>query len=866
LYTVYHRRRLSSTFELFVYQPLSTAARDKPEFARGLRALGKSGRQQMRLAFVEYGGTGWLPGKWPTSMADPIYDRTTWAWGLFPVEFGAKVLLDLLRMTQKLIDVSDPPSPIEPIKRDHTSSRIWTDVDCKRFDDAASSLDPYSDAGKLSRFWTRGYREIDALEKRRALEQANNWRPGTEGLLQTLCRYANHELDLTRWDDELTCNYFPAMFAFLCDPPRTRFCAKRAYGIARIIRRVALFALAKAERALTNADLRVLEKDLAQRLRDLAQRFVVAAQVPDPPRGILRTLMQLEVIEFAFNDHEKLNNDTSIELVQISGNGDSPLGSKSNAKDKLLGLQLAHFGAFYKKSWRANDWLYGRLTGAENLVKVLLNPERLHRRFYTRRADAFTHIRDIALDSVPSTRLHTKLAEIWASEGYAVLINKELEFLDNANYALPDSLPYAARSITTRLHFGILAEELPELLGAIHQDQADGASFSGAGEAMLRDLGDDTRKALDDRLTTSAPDDNRRFNEIQISPEQAQLWLQRGLLAGETLREQAGSDMFTRTLAHTAATLQGTIASKAAHLGPISALFAAIKMPILGFYFVTRGLLGQSRTTAALNGGVLALGLALVLLQFFWTPDDLLVDMIPRSLVVFGWALLAYGSIVCMLRQPWTTILLAVVTLTLLAVYAHSYEHGGVAIAVAGFMLLIAFSVRVPPLQWLVGVVAIVFAAMWGSGWLASGLSAAPPNVDVLVFAAALLIALMLAVLQSSHIPVRIRAFTKRAWSMRSRTRIERFAFGMYLTVQMGYFRRARIASIDVADVRELTPAARRGLMQDDRIVAIDGHATQGMTIADFNRSIEPPHRPRQIRVLRTTSDGDRQQIDVTLP
>ena len=38
---------------------------------------------------------------------------------------------------------------------------------------------------------------------------------------------------------------------------------------------------------------------------------------------------------------------------------------------------MAHFGGFYKRSWRANDWLWGRLEGAARIVDVIVDPARL---------------------------------------------------------------------------------------------------------------------------------------------------------------------------------------------------------------------------------------------------------------------------------------------------------------------------------------------------------------------------------------------------------------------------------------------------------------------------------------------------------
>jgi hypothetical protein len=39
--------------------------------------------------------------------------------------------------------------------------------------------------------------------------------------------------------------------------------------------------------------------------------------------------------------------------------------------DKLAGVELAHFGAFLKRSWRANDWMWGRLDAAQRVVMLL---------------------------------------------------------------------------------------------------------------------------------------------------------------------------------------------------------------------------------------------------------------------------------------------------------------------------------------------------------------------------------------------------------------------------------------------------------------------------------------------------------------
>jgi len=67
-----------------------------------------------------------------------------------------------------------------------------------------------------------------------------------------------------------------------------------------------------------------------------------------------------------------------VELVQLSADTRTLLDlRRRTAASKLTGMQLQHFGAFYKSSWRANDWMWGRIDGSGWLVNLLLDPQRL---------------------------------------------------------------------------------------------------------------------------------------------------------------------------------------------------------------------------------------------------------------------------------------------------------------------------------------------------------------------------------------------------------------------------------------------------------------------------------------------------------
>jgi patatin-related protein len=60
-----------------------------------------------------------------------------------------------------------------------------------------------------------------------------------------------------------------------------------------------------------------------------------------------------------------------LQIVRMSPNDSTLLGLNSAAA-KLKGVANAHFGAFLKREWRENDYLWGRLDAAERLVGLVL--------------------------------------------------------------------------------------------------------------------------------------------------------------------------------------------------------------------------------------------------------------------------------------------------------------------------------------------------------------------------------------------------------------------------------------------------------------------------------------------------------------
>ena len=97
---------------------------------------------------------------------------------------------------------------------------------------------------------------------------------------------------------------------------------------------------------------------------------------------LLQRLIDLEVATAAVADVRRPASTVPIELVQLSLRTKGPLlDSEQSGEDKLAGLSLGHFGGFLKRSWRVNDWIWGRLDAAAILLRAVLTDEGLARVF-----------------------------------------------------------------------------------------------------------------------------------------------------------------------------------------------------------------------------------------------------------------------------------------------------------------------------------------------------------------------------------------------------------------------------------------------------------------------------------------------------
>jgi patatin-related protein len=77
-----------------------------------------------------------------------------------------------------------------------------------------------------------------------------------------------------------------------------------------------------------------------------------------------------DVITYAIMGTRELGEFNEIRIDRISANDVRLLGAEK-AEQRLKGVALAHFGAFFSRKDRENDYLWGRLDGAERLIDIL---------------------------------------------------------------------------------------------------------------------------------------------------------------------------------------------------------------------------------------------------------------------------------------------------------------------------------------------------------------------------------------------------------------------------------------------------------------------------------------------------------------
>jgi patatin-related protein len=344
----------------------------------------------------------------------------------------------------------------------------------------------------------------------------------------------------------------------------------------------------------------------------LAQDNIAASQLntyldylkpADNPRTVATKLFDLAATQQAMLPAEA-EIEQSLELVQVSADTRSLLAPDwQTAQQKLTGMQLHHFGAFYKRSWRTNDWMWGRLDGTGWLVHVLLDPRRVWRT-----VQAHVNERKKSVNG-PETgaqwflrRLKMLGAPDFPSSGYRLsaagggtdqyltedMLLDELGFLDDPSKSIPSSTPLTSLWLAQAWQQRVLDEELDVLANAVTDPQP----------GQKPDWSPTSSRTWAKKVLAAGPGD-AKYALLNDDP-----------VAGETFGSDKGSPLMARTITKVAATASGAAGSVQQLPAALKPALTILRTLTLSAYRVVSLTKGVARSIIIAGAVLLVLGAA----------------------------------------------------------------------------------------------------------------------------------------------------------------------------------------------------------------------------------------------------------------
>jgi hypothetical protein len=340
--------------------------------------------------------------------------------------------------------------------------------------------------------------------------------------------------------------------------------------------------------------------------------------------------------------------DQPVELIQISSDTRSLLDiRRRTAQSKLTGLQLHHFGAFYKPSWRANDWMWGRLDGAGWLVHLLLDPRRIQA-IAQDNADQGKRVdwllgqlrdRQLVAGAPPGIDVAGSDApkkQVLDEEA----IRAELSYLDIPTKPIPPSLPLTALWVAETCQHHIAVEELPHVAAAVLTSAEPGKpkkETAQSGNAI-------PAPARQDGLAPAAAQWAVEVNTAQMTPGGAGLdrlapaLLRNCPVPEESLSTEVGTPLLTRTVTKAAATTSAAVNSIKQAPSVVRPVLSSLRTVTLTGYRATN-------VTTPTPRRLILIGLAMLIVGVIAaTQQTVLFGIAGLALAAAGAYLIAIGA------------------------------------------------------------------------------------------------------------------------------------------------------------------------------------------------------------------------------
>jgi patatin-related protein len=573
----------------------------------------------------------WLPADLPTT--DELAASSTWRLGFTPLEYLGGFALDLVRRLYAMLPADSSATPawrdtLATVRLGVHRERAWlralrhVDDDYYRY--GLDNLDPRRCATDLAAAlygqWPKPPADLLALASSSApIPAANAERMADWQRVQLLLGGLDVTLDQGKgWPEDPALLHDVQLSADLGAGARSLDDVMREAEL-RIARRLAghLLALgpvlsgvvaeyrnrftAPTRSAVApdcDAPPELWEPDVMEQTADvigLPHEVAQPATTGDPEAALLEVVTSLYIVH-ASTQPDVGQRSTSIEFAQLSAAVPSQLDpSRERPADKVAGLQVAHFGAFLKESWRANDWMWGCLDAADRLVRLVLEPARLQQ-MYASQAQGVARVQQLFFGAATTTGIITPaesqgLALEWHAR-FEADVTAELRFLDRqSGVPLPMSLPNTAAAIAYVLQLTIGQRELPEVAAAIERSAAAGADESPAAAEFVKQI------------------DTIRSGKAARIPLTDVASLTRACRVGqERVSDELGSDAGAATVTKVAAVAATAASGSRSGLGPLRHGVKVLRTGLIAAYVTATAAARRSKIGFALITLLLAVG------------------------------------------------------------------------------------------------------------------------------------------------------------------------------------------------------------------------------------------------------------------
>jgi patatin-related protein len=511
LFTTYRAQRIADAIDYILLEISNELV------LKDGHGLGRRGRREwIRRTIANLApDVPWIPSTLPplpSGLAEQSIEG--WRWGTRPVEHVAKLLLDLVIRIQMVSTL-------------------------------LSHLESFAEA------WNAAYDFLAKTEQIRA-DDREYWRGQADHVLRFI-----GDGELRALDEPRAREWMAATIAGWGTAGR-REAAQIVHDIAGALLGLQATVARLVAEAADSRD--AFARDQADELWSLFGYFVRSTN--DSASDVVMRLLAFEVVQDVLGGRGSTT-EQELEFAEISARSRSNFGGPEEPAQKIAGIQLAHFGAFYKSSWRANDWMWGRVDSVHRLVRILLDPgrPRISSRKYapgSRTASVAAEIRRIAIATADST-LGAELSQMLPP---LAEMQMEFAYLDDDAALAPESLPLAVAALSRRLEGEILSVELARVAEAVADDCTAGFFSSDSAKCFLNHCLNVTKNGVVGAA---------HLREILSMCE----------IGKERLQQEVGTDRLSATATQLIAVAVSSIRTEAGTLAIASKLIAALRAPAL---------------------------------------------------------------------------------------------------------------------------------------------------------------------------------------------------------------------------------------------------------------------------------------------